>query len=125
MLRYLALCFVLLAPFAAFADGDDHDDKPKPPICKKADFCPDLDALLESETFHGLDCKQQTKACKAVASAEFKCEKALARAEAKTAAGACETKECKREVRSLYRETVKALRADAKSAKATCKAVCE
>ncbi|HET6496832.1 MAG TPA: hypothetical protein VFH61_15860 [Thermoleophilia bacterium] len=115
--------FVLLFAIPAYA-GDNYDEKPETIVCERG-ICPSLDALLESKLFGSLDCKQQTKACKAVASAEFKCEKALARAEAKTAAGACETKECKREVRSLYRETVKALRADAKSAKATCKAVCE
>jgi len=156
MLRFLLIAFLFASPaFATEGPPNLAEtlaelcaEKPKLPFCGDSPtvvceeepeyeggyeceehshpLCPDLDALLESETFAGFDCKQRTKACKQVAAVEYKCETALAKAEAKTAIAACgKSKECRKEVRSILRETLKSIRSEKKSAKATCKAVCE
>jgi hypothetical protein len=121
MTRLLVLLALLATP--ALADGD-HPKPPPPPIVCERPLCPSLETVLESREFEALDCRQQGKLCKAAAAGEFRCEKALATAQAKSAAGACETRECRREVRDYLRATIRALRADRKASRLRCKAVC-
>jgi hypothetical protein len=127
MNRYLALAFALLLPIAASA-GDRDDDKPPPTIVCETPaperICPSVDALLESQDFEEMTCKQRRKSCRRVAGLSYRCERSITRAVFRSARKQCEARECHHLVRGGLRQEIKDLKEQRAADRAKCSASC-